>query len=701
MRTILHHLFVVAVSAGLAWAGAGAGAAAQDLRLKRVMLSTGGVGYFEYEAVVEGAAVLELDVRLDQVDDVLKSIVVYDDQGGVGAVSLPGRAPLEQVFRDLPFGPAALESPVALLNALQGAEVRAVGARALEGRLIRVTPEVRQLPDQGGTVIRHRVSLMTAEGIQHLILEDARSLSFADAELEAQVGRALAAIATHRVRDRRTLRVTLQGSATRSVRVAYVVAAPLWKSSYRLTIADGEGQEGGRGLLQGWAVIENMSGQPWREVELTLLSGNPVTFRQALYTAYYVDRPEVPVEVLGRVLPRPDSGVVGGSMASLKELRDDREGGRAELEKRFRSELAPAMPMAMAPRESDVLAEAVQAPAPPGMAPLAQAAVSAEAATQVVFRLPTPVSVEPGHSLMVPIVNRQVPARRVSLYQPETHTSHPLATVRLKNDTGTGLPPGVLTLYEQGAGGAGSAYLGDARIATFPLGEERLVSFALDQKTRVDRESRSARRVTRATVERGVLRLRVLRSQTTTYRLKAPDREDRVVLIEVPRRTDWRLVEPREEEVELTDRHYRIERTLAAGAEVAFEVTLERPVVEAIRVDTLSLSRMLAFASSTELSDELRRAFARMAELQREVGRHEHRLAEFGAKRGSIFEEQKRIRDNINRVPRESDLYRRYLDKLNAQETELEEIAADTDETKERIEEAREALARYIRGLKV
>ncbi len=702
MRTILHHLFVVAVSTGLAWAGAGAGAAAQDLRLKRVMLSTGGVGYFEYVAEVEGDAVLELDVRLDQVDDVLKSIVVYDDQGGVGAVSLPGRAPLEQVFRDLPFGPAALDSPVALLNALQGAEVRAVGARALEGRLIGVTPEVRQLPDQGGTVTRHRVSLMTAEGIQHLILEDARSLSFTDPELEAQVGRALAAIATHRVRDRRTLRVTLQGGVARSVRIAYVVAVPLWKSSYRLTIADGEGQEEGRGLLQGWAVIENMSGQPWREVELTLLSGNPVTFRQALYTAYYVDRPEVPVEVLGRILPRPDSGVVGGRMASLKELEEDRE-GKAELQKRARSGLAPTLPMAMAPRAADALLAdgAARTSALPGVAPLALAAVSAEAATQVVFRLPAPVSVEPGHSLMVPIVNRRVPARRVSLYQPETHTSHPLASVRLKNDTGTGLPPGVLTLYEQGAGGAGNAYLGDARIATFPLGEERLVSFALDQKTRVDRESRAARRVTRATVERGVLRLRVVRSQTTTYRLKAPDREDRVVLIEVPRRTDWRLVEPSEEEVELTERHYRIERALAAGAEVAFEVTLERPVVETVRVDTLSLARMLAFASSTELSDELRRAFARMAELQREVGRYERRLAELGAKRGSIFEEQKRIRDNINRVPRESDLYRRYLDKLNAQETELEEIAAGTDETKARIEEAREALARYIRGLKV
>ena len=71
-------------------------ASAQDdgLALKRVLLSTGGVGYFEYEAVVDGSAVLSLDVRLDQVDDVLKSIVVFDDVGGVGAIRLPGREPL-------------------------------------------------------------------------------------------------------------------------------------------------------------------------------------------------------------------------------------------------------------------------------------------------------------------------------------------------------------------------------------------------------------------------------------------------------------------------------------------------------------------------------------------------------------------------------------------------------------------------------
>ena len=67
--------------------------AAEDLVLKRVLLSTGGVGYFEYEAEVEGDTELSLNVRLDQVDDVLKSIVVFDDKGGVVSGPPPSALP--------------------------------------------------------------------------------------------------------------------------------------------------------------------------------------------------------------------------------------------------------------------------------------------------------------------------------------------------------------------------------------------------------------------------------------------------------------------------------------------------------------------------------------------------------------------------------------------------------------------------------
>src|SRR3982074_1003560 len=98
-------------------------AVAQDLALKRVMLSSGGLGYFEYEATVDGDATLRLTVSLERVADVLKRLVVYDDKASVGGLSLPGREPLAQAFKDLPFDQDSLASPADLLATLKGAGI--------------------------------------------------------------------------------------------------------------------------------------------------------------------------------------------------------------------------------------------------------------------------------------------------------------------------------------------------------------------------------------------------------------------------------------------------------------------------------------------------------------------------------------------------------------------------------------------------
>src|SRR6266478_1798332 len=279
-----------------------------DLSLQRVVLSSGGVGYFEYEAEVDGDETLSLEVPLDQVDDVLKSLVVYDDRGAVGEVTLPGREPLTQSFVDLPFDRAALASATALLNALQGAEIRVAAPKAIAGRLVHVDEET--VRGAGGLAeTRSRVSVMTESGLQQFVLQDVDVIAFADPAMQRQVEAALSRIAAYRAGGRRQLTLSTIGAGPRNVRVGYVVAMPLWKASYRLSLMPDP--EARTARLQGWAVLENFSGRAWQDVELTLLSGNPVTFRQALYESYYVPRPTVPVESGSHILPPPDSGTVG------------------------------------------------------------------------------------------------------------------------------------------------------------------------------------------------------------------------------------------------------------------------------------------------------------------------------------------------------------------------------------------------------
>ena len=309
----MHHLFF-SIVALLGLLAAPTLAAAQDLVLKRVMLSSGGLGYFEYEATVDGDATLKLTVSLPQVDDVLKSLVLYDDNGGVGGLSLPGREPLAQAFKDLPFDQDSLSSPADLLATLKGAEITVGGSRAITGRIVSVQEETATTNDGKATTKRTRVTLLTDRGLQQFILEDAENLQFADLALRDKVAQALLAIQTNRAKDARTLELATRGQGRRTVRVAYIVEVPVWKASYRLTLPADPAAP--KAALQGWATVENLSGQDWKDIELTLVSGRPVAFHQALYEAYYVKRPEIPVEVAGRLMPGVDRGGVGAAKAA-------------------------------------------------------------------------------------------------------------------------------------------------------------------------------------------------------------------------------------------------------------------------------------------------------------------------------------------------------------------------------------------------
>lgn len=463
-------------------------ASAADLVLKRVALSSGGVGYFEYEAQVDGDATLTLDVPLDQVDDILKSLVVFDAAGSAGEITLPGREPLTQGFIELPFARSALDSEVDLLNALQGAEIRVAAPKAIDGRIIHA--DTVTIPGPAASPQTHtEVSVMTDAGLQQFSLQNVDAIAFADPKLQAQVETALQRIAAYRDPGRRRLTLQLHGKGPRTVRVGYVVGMPLWKASYRLSLPADPQAKSAR--LQGWAVLENFSGRAWDNVELTLLSGNPVTFRQALYESYYVQRPLVPVVAGSRVLPPPDTGGVAAEAAKAAE------GART-----FNLQRA-------APAGAPMLAAPPPPPAPAVPAPLApiQGAAATEAATQIVFTAPDKVSVAAGQSLVLPLLDRALPARRIDLYEPSTDSAHPLAAIELKNDGDSGLPPGVLTLYQQ-SDTAGAVYLGDARLAAFPKGDKRLLSYAVDGKVTVDRSTTAEEPVVKATIAAGTLHLK-------------------------------------------------------------------------------------------------------------------------------------------------------------------------------------------------
>ncbi len=645
-------------------------AEASDLVLKRAMLSSGGVGYFEYEAQVDGRATLGLDLKLDQVDDVLKSLVVYDSAGGVGQVELPGRDGASAGFAGIP--PAALASPLDYLNALRGVVVTVSGPKPMTGRVLRAERmregAIADAPDSGTP--RTLVTLLAEDGLHQFVLEDVDSVAVADAGLRDRIDAALASLRGDARSDVRHLTLTSDGKGKRTVRVGYVAVAPLWKASYRLILppANATG-DAAKARLQGWAVLENATGTDWNGVGLSLQYGNPVTFHQAIYRAYYVERPEVPVQVLGRLLPDVDARSVPA--------------------------MAPEPPPAPAPAPFGLMRNKAAEAAPMlAVAPPAETAQQDEGADNTLFTLANPVMLAAGHTAMVPILDRAVPAERIGLAAPGAR--HPTASVRTTNDAGTSLPAGVLTLYD--ASGAAS-YAGDARLGGLPSGEDRLLGFAEDLRTTLDWRDDTEMNVASITAAAGVLTVERRHRQIWRATIAAPAAEPRRLLLQIPLRPGQTLVADSGAELAGTvPGATRLRLSLAAGE--TRTVAAHADTIQQQRVALLQDSPVLAqLVADQSLPDTAKAGLRQLATLRAAEAARTAERDRLKAQRDDVDQEEQRLRQNLAAVPATDALHTRLIRQLDAAETRIGTLGAALDQAENAVAAAHAALQTAVQTL--
>jgi hypothetical protein len=651
-------------------------ALAADLTLKRVMLSSAGVGYFEYEANVDGPATLGLNVPLAEVDDVLNSLVVFDSTGGVGTIELPGRDNTHAAFGALPFGPEGLRSPIAYLNDLRGVEVTVQGPQPMTGRIMAAERFNETIPGATGqppTIApRTRVTLLSPQGLRQFVLEDAEGVQVANPALRADIDRALEAARAQASQTMRHITLHSSGTGPRIVRVGYVAAAPLWKATYRLVLP---AKPGGKARLQGWAVLENQSGADWNGVALTLQYGNPVTFRQPIYRSYYVQRPEVPVEVLGRILPGVDTGARPFNAAVNRAS----PGG-------FASMAAPA-PMAR-----------MAAAAPPVLAPPTSTVTAAEGAEETVFQVPTPVALPAGHTASVPIIDQSVPAERVDLAT--GNDAHPLSAIRISNDTGSSLPAGVLTLYDS----AGPVtFAGDARLGGLPVGETRLLSFAQDLRTTVERQISAQTTLASLTAAQGVLHLTMRQREVQHITLTAPPREARQVLVEIPKEGDRTLtieggIVPGTQQ---TATAWRIPVSLKPGETRHLVVHVDRQEHEDTALLANDAAVVVSVLADHTLSPPARAALQKIEALRQDEATKRAAVTTLQAQLAAVAQDEDRIRKNLAVVAANDALHTRLTHALGADETRIGALNGSLADARAAADHAHQALADAAANLRI
>jgi len=660
---------------------------AQSVPVTKVMLFSSGVGYFEHAGSVRGNASTELRFKTSQINDILKSLVLQDQDGGrIGAITYPSQDPLDKTLRSFQVDITRNPSLADLLNQLRGARVTiAAQAERVSGTILGV--EHRQKPgDRGELPVDVPVlNLLTGAAIRSIELPSIASLTLDDPQLQDELTKALTALVQARDQDKKPVTINFTGSGDRRVRIGYVVETPIWKTSYRLLLGDKSAA-----YLQGWAMVENQTESDWNNVSLSLVSGRPVSFVMDLYQPLYARRPVVRPELYASLTPQMYDAAQSASADSISVMRKA-EGGLAGLIVGTPA-ASPAVKF-RAPMSLDqvvVTGDDKDLEAAMSVQPLGTSGRMGELFQYSVGN----VTLARQKSAMLPIVNDSVQVERLSIYNENVLASHPLNGVRMKNTSGKHLLQGPLTVMDGG-------YAGDARIDDVPPGQDRLLSYGVDLETLATTKwLSSSAAVTTAKIVKGMLWVDTHIESTKSYALENKGDKDKAIIIEHPVRAGWTLVGT-PKPLETTPAVYRFKGDAPAHKVATLTVKEESVVSQSLAMLPMDVTQLLVYQRTGAIPQSVRDAIAKAVTLKNTVTDLERQIAARTQDINGITAEQGRIRENMKTVSNTTQYYQRLLAKLNEQESTLESLHTDRDALTTKRDAARKELEEYLGNLTV
>lgn len=624
-------------------------ASTQNGPIREIRLSSGGLAEILRAAPVSKEGVISLEVPLEQVDDILKSLVLNNAEASAAHFSLVGPKPLSESFKGLPFTADVLASVPTLLTALQGATVTVISnGKTVQGRVLGV--ESRQGADDGAQYALLSV-LTPAGGVATLELAQDASVSIDDAALRGKLIQATDAIARAKNDRSRVVNININGAKGGDIDVSYVVAAPIWKTAYKVV-----SQADGKARLQAWAVLENASGEDWDNVKIVLTSADPVTLTQRLHQWYWKDRVDLPVNTASAYVPDADTGNLN-NRAQAQRVSEMAANVRGKMSPRPAAAPMSAQP---APVSADFYGGAVASPQ--------DSVAASERDISATFALPGLYGLANGDTLSVPIVDVEVPATMVSLYRAGGASRHPVAALMLNNTTGVSLPAGILTVYDTQSG-----YVGDAQLAGVPNEDTRLASFATDRKVTVSEDQQPVNEIVEAKAIDGMLRLTQKTRLVTRYTVSGPLDGERIVVVEHPVKPGWTFSSPDSDGK--TASHHRLKASIGKGEEKTVQAVDEQLRRETYAMVETAPDMLLAWSASSP-DKTLAAKLVQLADARKQEIAARDALEQWGQTRENLVQEQERIRQNLGAVPANSDLSTRYLKQLEVSENEIRALTA-------------------------
>lgn len=656
------------------------------LPITRMTLYKHGVGFFERRAEMDAEKV-ELSFREEEMNDILKSLTAID-WGGGQVLGIDYATPQSREER------------------LAGCSIRLEDTRSLQDLLVslrgrRVTLELDQGERDTGTLLglddapqgepldTARVSLLrdASDSVGVVTLGRVRGVEILDERGIGDLRFFLETALTQEAYRSVTIRLT---PGTHELSVSYIAPAPTWRVSYRLVAEPEEADEDqdettevaagetGRALLQGWGIFDNRLEEDLESISLSLVAGMPISFIYDLYTPMTPERPVIEEE--GRVAASPVE-----FEAPTKAMRGFAPEG-AVRESPAMGALGLSAPMA--------------APRPVGIDVMQKAALvrteGEDMGELFQYTIGTPVTVSRGHSAMVPIIQETLDYEKALIYNGRKMATHPVATLRLNNETGLTLERGPVTVLEDGD------YTGEAVLPFTVAGSEMVVPYAVELGVKA-KESHGTSREDRALrIQGALLVFDQWEIQWRRYQLNNTTAGEVSVLVEHTRSPHHELYDSPEPE-ERTSDVLRFAVRVPAQGEAALKVQERRLLRRREELKRQSYASLAQYAKQGLLKSHELTRLNYLLTLWERIDEQQKELSELDQERQKVYQAQTLIQGNmqaLTQAGKEGQLRGQYVDQLEKTEQKLRALERAEAEAKAEIERLEQEVKDRIAALR-
>jgi Carboxypeptidase regulatory-like domain len=315
------------------------------------------------------------------------------------------------------------------------------------------------------------------------------------------------------------------------------------------------------------------------------------------------------------------------------------------------------------------------------------------------YKLKDRVTLRKNQSAMVPILQSEIGAEKVSVWTASLNSGRPLRAVWLTNTSSETLDGGNFSVLED------EIFAGQGLLDAIKPGERRLLSYATDLGMLVRASGLGApQRNTRVRIAHGVMICTSELREKNTYTVRNEDTSPRTLIVEHPARIGWNLSPDSPKPEESSMGSYRFRVSVAPKQNATLEINESRPLETRFELNTVTSDLVALMVREGSVNPAIEQALRRILDLKDQVAALDSEAEKRDGEIMRIYDDQQRLRENLKVLKgsaEEKTLTQRYTQQLSDQETHLEKLRLEKEDLEKKSGAAQEKVDKMIEDLSI